>query len=227
MNLTGVGRIATDSGGWSVDRTQRGRRNEHRWRRFGRRRRRPWHGGWRLTAVRVSILAMSDEAARSAADALRFLAEEFTLNRRLAERAVAQMPRADLGWLPDERSNSIAMLMKHVGGNLRSRFTDFLTSDGEKPTRDRDAEFRNDVVDHDAVLAQWNAGWECVAETLATLTPADLNREVTIRGESHTVLQALLRAVGHAAYHSGQIVELARMRSPQWTTLTRPRTSPP
>ena len=170
---------------------------------------------------------MSDDADRNAADALRFIADEFTLNRRLAERAVAQMPPEDLGWLPDERSNSVAMLMKHVGGNLRSRFTDFLTTDGEKPTRDRDAEFRNDVADHDAVLTQWNAGWECVERTLTTLAPADLNREVTIRGTPHTVLQALLRAMNHAAYHCGQIVELARLRSPQWTTLTLPRTSPP
>ena len=170
---------------------------------------------------------MNDEAARSAADALRFIADEFTLNRRLAERAVAQMPRADLGWLPDQNSNSVAMLMKHVGGNLHSRFTDFLTSDGEKPTRDRDAEFRNDIVQHDAVLALWNAGWDCVAQTLAALGPADLNREIAIRGEPHTVLQALLRALGHAAYHCGQIVELARMRSPRWTALTRPRTSAP
>lgn len=170
---------------------------------------------------------MSDEAARSAADAIRFMADEFTLNRRLAERAVAQMPPEDLGWLPDEHSNSVAMLMKHVGGNLRSRFTDFLTTDGEKPTRDRDAEFRNDVVDRDAVLARWTAGWECVDATLAALSPADLNREITIRGEPHTALQALLRALAHAAYHCGQIVELARMRSPRWTALTRPRTSAP
>ena len=170
---------------------------------------------------------MSDDTARVAADALRFIADEFTLNRRLAERAVAQMAPEDLGWLPDERSNSVAMLMKHVGGNLRSRFTDFLTTDGEKPSRDRGAEFRNDVVEHDAVLAQWNAGWERVEQTLAALIPADLNREVSIRGKPHTALQALLRALNHAAYHCGQIVELARLRSPQWTTLTLPRTSPP
>ena len=170
---------------------------------------------------------MSDEAARSAADAIRFIAEEFNLNRRLAERAVAQMPPDQLGWLPDEHSNSVAMLMKHVGGNLRSRFTHFLTTDGEKPSRDRDAEFRNDVVDHDTVLALWTTGWECVEATLATLSPAELNREITIRGEPHTVLQALLRAMAHAAYHCGQIVELARMRSTHWSALTRPRTSPP
>lgn len=174
---------------------------------------------------------MNDDAAqhasRTAADVLRFLGDEFAQARRSAERAVAQMPAADLGWLPDERSNSVAMLMKHVGGNLRSRFTDFLTTDGEKPDRDRDSEFRNDVVDKDAVFAKWRGGWECLESSLASLTPGDLNREVTIRGEPHTVLQALLRAVNHASYHSGQIVELARMRSPHWTTLSRPRTTPP
>ena len=174
---------------------------------------------------------MNDDSARPAtrtgADVLRFLGDEFALARRLAERAVAQMPAADLGWLPDERSNSVAMLMKHVGGNLRSRFTDFLTSDGEKPDRDRDSEFRNDVADRDAVFAKWRTGWECLESSLAGLTPGDLNREVTIRGTPHTVLQALLRAVNHASYHSGQIVELARMRSPQWNTLSRPRTTPP
>ena len=170
---------------------------------------------------------MNDDAARGAHGVLRYLSDEFALARRLAERAVAQMPAAELAWLPDERSNSVAMLMKHVGGNLRSRFTDFLTTDGEKPDRDRDAEFRNDVVDRDAVHAKWRAGWECLEASLASLTPADLSREVTIRGEPHTALQALLRAVNHASYHSGQIVELARMRTPEWTTLSRPRTTPP
>ena len=170
---------------------------------------------------------MNDDAARGAHDVLRYLSDEFALARRLAERAVAQMPAAELAWLPDERSNSVAMLLKHVGGNLRSRFTDFLTTDGEKPDRDRDGEFRNDVVDEDAVLAKWRAGWECLESSLASLTAVDLSRVVTIRGEPHTVLQALLRAVNHASYHCGQIVELARMRTPQWTTLSRPRTSPP
>lgn len=161
------------------------------------------------------------------ADALRCLGNEFARARRLAEGAVAQMPAADLAWLPDQRSNSVAMLLKHVGGNLRSRFTDFLTSDGEKPGRDRDAEFRNDVVDKDTVLAAWRAGWECLEASLAGLTPADLGRTVTIRGEPHTALQALLRAVNHTSYHCGQIVELARMRTPDWVTLSRPRTTPP
>ena len=124
-------------------------------------------GGWRAPAgPPVSMGAMSrepnDADTRTGADALRCLASEFAQARQLAERAVEQMPAADLGWLPDERSNSVAMLMKHVGGNLRSRFTDFLTTDGEKPDRDRDAEFRNDVVDKEAVLAAWRAGWECL-----------------------------------------------------------------
>lgn len=169
----------------------------------------------------------NDAALGTGADALRCLRSEAAHARGLAERAVAQMPAADLGWLPDARSNSVAMLLKHVGGNLRSRFTDFLTTDGEKPDRDRDSEFRNDVVDKETVLAAWRAGWECLEAALASLAPADLGREVTIRGEPHTVLHALLLAVNHASYHGGQIVELARMRTPEWTTLSRPRTSPP
>ena len=166
-----------------------------------------------------------DQATRTATDFLRFLTAEFANARQLAERAVAQMPDADLGWLPDERSNSVAILMKHLGGNLLSRFTDLLTTDGDKPTRDRDAEFRNDVVDRDAVLQRWNAGWACLEAGLAALTVADLNREITIRGEPYTVVQALLRAVTHTSYHVGQIVELARMRTPQWTTLSLPRSA--
>ena len=136
---------------------------------------------------------MNDEAARSAADAIRFIAAEFTLNRRLAERAVAQMPPAELGWLPDEHSNSVAMLMKHVGGNLHSRFTDFLTTDGEKPGRDRDAEFRNDVVDHDTVLALWTTGWESVEATLRHAQPG------RAEPRDHDPRRAAHRAAGVAA----------------------------
>ena len=170
---------------------------------------------------------MSYDAVRTATDALRFIGDEFTRARQLAERAVAQMPAADLAWLPDERSNSVAMLMRHVGGSLRSRFIDLLTTDGEKPDRDRDSEFRNDVVERDAVFAKWHAGWACLEASLASLGAADLSRQITIRGEPHTVLQALLRAVNHASYHAGQIVELARMRTPEWTSLSIPRNAPP
>ena len=154
---------------------------------------------------------------------LRFVSVEFAKAREYAERAVEQMPSADLAWRPDQRGNSVSMLMRHLGGNLRSRFTDFLTTDGEKPDRDRDSEFRNDVDDKDAVLAKWSAGWACLDRALAHLDPADLHRTITIRGEPHTVLQALLRAVTHTNYHVGQIVDLARTRTADWQTLSMPR----
>jgi hypothetical protein len=154
---------------------------------------------------------------------LRFVSAEFAKAREYAERALAQMPAADVAWRPDERGNSVSMLMRHLGGNLRSRFTDFLTTDGEKPDRDRDSEFRNDVDDKDAVLAKWSAGWACLDHALAHLDPADLHRTITIRSEPHTVLQALLRAVTHTNYHVGQIVDLARTRTADWQTLSMPR----
>ena len=158
----------------------------------------------------------------TATDFIRFVTAEFAKAREQAERALAQMPAQDLAWRPDERGNSVSMLMRHLGGNLRSRFTDLLTTDGEKPDRDRDSEFRNDVADKDAVLAKWRAGWECLDRALAELEPADLQRTITIRGEPHTVLQALLRAVTHTSYHVGQIVDLARTRA-DWQTLSMPR----
>lgn len=159
----------------------------------------------------------------TATDFIRFVTAEFAKAREQAERALAQMPAQDLAWRPDERGNSVSMLMRHLGGNLRSRFTDLLTTDGEKPDRDRDSEFRNDVADKDAVLAKWRAGWECLDRALAELEPADLQRTITIRGEPHTVLQALLRAVTHTSYHVGQIVDLARTRAADWQTLSMPR----
>lgn len=159
----------------------------------------------------------------TATDFIRFVTAEFAKAREQAERALAQMPAQDLAWRPDERGNSVSMLMRHLGGNLRSRFTDLLTTDGEKPDRDRDSEFRNDVADKDAVLAKWRAGWECLDRALAELEPADLQRTITIRGEPHTVLQALLRAVTHTSYHVGQIVDLARTRAANWQTLSMPR----
>jgi len=159
----------------------------------------------------------------TATDFIRFVTAEFAKAREQAERALAQMPAQELAWRPDERGNSVSMLMRHLGGNLRSRFTDLLTTDGEKPDRDRDSEFRNDVADKDAVLAKWRAGWECLDRALAELEPADLQRTITIRGEPHTVLQALLRAVTHTSYHVGQIVDLARTRAADWQTLSMPR----
>lgn len=156
---------------------------------------------------------------------LRCITEEFTKMREHAEQALAQMSTKDLTWLPDKNSNSVSVLMRHLGGNLLSRYTNFLTTDGEKPDRDRDSEFRNDVANKDEMLQKWQAGWECLDRALVELTPGDLNRTILIRGQPNTVLQALLRTVSHTSYHVGQIVDLARIKAVEWQTLSSLRSS--
>ncbi|HXO21546.1 MAG TPA: DUF1572 family protein [Thermoanaerobaculia bacterium] len=153
------------------------------------------------------------------------LAVELRKLKSLADRAVAQVRDDDLFAALDPESNSLAILLQHLSGSLRSRFTDFLTTDGEKPDRHRDGEF--EVAPGTArgdVLARWEEGWRRLLETVDGLGAADLGRTVTIRGEPHIVLQALQRALGHCAYHTGQIVLLAKhARSSNWQTLTVPR----
>lgn len=145
--------------------------------------------------------------------------------RTLGERAMAQIPDEDLHRLLDADSNSIALIAKHVGGNLRSRFRDFLTSDGEKADRHRDTEFEVDRVPTRAdVMQWWDAGWSIAMETLESLRPEDLERTVTIRNEPFVVVEALNRAAAHVAYHVGQIVFLAKhFAGPQWTSLSIPK----
>src|ERR1051325_11725019 len=121
----------------------------------------------------------------------------FEANKRLADRAVAQVPDDKLHVSLDENTNSIAVIMKHVAGNLTSRWTDFLTSDGEKPGRNRDGEFVDEFRDRAELLHCWERGWEWLRNTLKSLTPQDCGREVTIRGEPHTVPLALARSLGH------------------------------
>lgn len=143
---------------------------------------------------------------------------------RLGDRAMAQAPDAALFASLGEESNSIAIVVKHLAGNLRSRWTDFLTTDGEKPDRNRDAEFEDPPKTREELLARWEAGWKCLFDTLAQLTDADLNRTVYIRTEPHSVMQAIQRQVGHCAYHVGQIVYLAKhFAGANWTVLTVPR----
>jgi hypothetical protein len=144
--------------------------------------------------------------------------------KRLGDRAMAQAPDAALFAQLDEESNSIAIVVKHVAGNMLSRWTDFLTTDGDKPGRNRDGEFEDPPKTREELLARWEAAWKCLFDTLAQLTDADLNRTVYIRTEPHSVMQAIQRQVGHYAYHVGQIVYLAKHFSgPKWTTLTVPR----
>jgi uncharacterized damage-inducible protein DinB len=144
--------------------------------------------------------------------------------KHLGERAIAQAPDEALGITLGEESNSIAIIVKHLYGNMRSRWTDFLTADGEKPDRNRDTEFESPAATRDQLTAQWEAGWKYVFDALAALTDADLGRTVLIRNEPHSVMQAINRQLAHYSYHVGQIVFLAKhFSSDHWTTLTVPR----
>jgi hypothetical protein len=146
-------------------------------------------------------------------------------NKRLAEGAMAQLKEDELFLALEPESNSIAVIVKHMAGNMRSRFTDFLTSDGEKPDRHRDTEFELAVTTTRADLTKWwDAGWSQVFAALESLKPEDVLRKVTIRGEAHTVLQAINRQIAHYAYHTGQIVFLAKhIRCDKWKSLSIPR----
>jgi len=150
---------------------------------------------------------------------------QFRGHKRLAEGAIAQLKDKELFMALDPESNSIAILVKHLAGNMRSRFTDFLTTDGEKPNRDRDREFEmNPATTRADVMGWWEEGWARVFTAIEALKPEDVMRTVTIRGEPHTVLQALNRQVAHYAQHTGQIVFLAKhFRSGEWKTLSVPR----
>jgi hypothetical protein len=145
--------------------------------------------------------------------------------KKFADKAVAQVTDQDFFRQLDPESNSIALVMKHISGNMRSRWTDFLTTDGEKPDRDRDSEFEKSGSDsRESVVARWEAGWRTLFEALAPLTSDDLQRTVTIRGESHTVVQAINRQLTHYASHIGQIVFLAKhLAGGRWQTLSIPR----
>ena len=145
--------------------------------------------------------------------------------KKLAEKAIAQLKDGEIFRTLDEEGNSIAVIMKHMAGNMFSRWTDFLTTDGEKPNRNRDMEFvieeettQQDVVDY------WERGWQVVFAALEPLTAEDLMRKVSIRGEEHTVLQAINRQLMHYPNHIGQIIFLAKhFRSSEWNTLSIPR----
>ena len=158
-------------------------------------------------------------------DAQHYLADLLVQFRKLkiqADRAVAQIDDAALFATIDDEANSVALLMKHIAGNMRSRWTDFLTTDGEKPDRDRDAEFVAASDDSRArLLLDWEDGWRRTLETVGSLTPADLDRTVTVRGEPHSVVEALHRQLTHYALHVGQIVLLAKhYAGARWKTLS-------
>ena len=146
-------------------------------------------------------------------------------HKRMAEAAMAQLRDEDFFTTIDPEANSIAILVKHLAGNMRSRFTDLLTTDGEKPDRFRDREFELTAATTRAeVMKSWEEGWRCVFAAMDSLKPEDVMRTVTIRGEPHTVLQAINRQIAHYAQHIGQMILLAKhLRSSEWKTLSIPR----
>lgn len=154
------------------------------------------------------------------ADALR----SFRNYKHLAERAIEQVSGEEFFAAIDDEANSIALIVKHIAGNLRSRWTDFLTTDGEKPDRHRDTEFELIDDTRNLLMWAWNDGWRTLFDEIGRLTEEDFSRTVTIRGEPHTVIEAINRQLTHYAYHVGQIVLLAKhFRSTEWKTLSVPR----
>lgn len=148
----------------------------------------------------------------------------FHYYKNLADKSVAQLDEEQLFWQYNAESNSIAIIMNHMAGNMRSRFTDFLTSDGEKPWRQRDEEFNASFTDYAAVISNWNSGWNCLFNTLNILTPGDLENIVYIRNEGHTVVEAINRQLAHYASHVGQIIFIAKMlKNEEWQSLSIPR----
>lgn len=158
---------------------------------------------------------------------IRAFATEFSRHRHYAENAASQLDWPSLRTPLDPETNSIAVIMKHVGGNLRSRWTDPFTTDGEKPWRNRDTEFIDDFENRDALMTSWNEGWAVLESSLASFTDADLARPLAIRGEPHTLALALVRSSTHIAYHTGQIVQIARILASRaglpWKVLAVPR----
>ena len=165
----------------------------------------------------------------TARDTIADFERKFAEIRAESERAIAQLDAGELRRSLDGDTNSIAVIMKHVGGNLRSRFTEFLDTDGEKPWRDRESEFIDDFPPgepgREAALAAWRAGWTALEAALATLSDGDLRRSVRIRGATQSVAFALARAASHLSYHQGQITLVARMIAgpARWTTISIPR----
>jgi hypothetical protein len=150
--------------------------------------------------------------------------KQFEYYKKLGEKAMEQLPDEKLFWQYNSESNSIAVIVNHIVGNMLSRFTDFLTTDGEKPWRNRDAEFENRPTNREELLAHWNKGWQCLMDALHALTEEQLESIVYIRNDGHTVTEAINRQLAHYPYHIGQIIYIAKMvADEQWNSLSIPR----
>lgn len=155
---------------------------------------------------------------------LKVVLERFKSVKDLGDKTINQLSNDEIHWKLNEASNSIAIIVKHMSGNMISRWSDFLTSDGEKPNRNRDAEFVDDLSSKQELLTIWDKGWNALFDTLNGLDSQDLLAEVSIRGESHMVLEAIERQVAHYAYHVGQIVYIGKqVKDDNWQTLSIPK----
>lgn len=149
--------------------------------------------------------------------------KQFAYYKMLGEKTFGQLREEELFWQYNAESNSIATIVKHLRGNMVSRWTDFLTTDGEKAWRNRDAEFENDIATKQEMLAQWNEGWSVFLAALNSLKEEDLNRIIYIRNEGHTVMEAINRQLAHYPYHVGQIVFIGKMAAENWSSLSIPK----
>jgi hypothetical protein len=155
---------------------------------------------------------------------LKSVTNRFETYKLLGEKTFSQLSEEDINWQYNKVSNSIAITVKHIVGNMLSRFTNFLTEDGEKPWRERDAEFENGYTSKTEMLEAWEKGWGCVFEAINPLTEEMLEQSVLIRNEKHTIIEALNRQLAHYAYHIGQIVYVARMlKGNDWKSLSIPK----
>jgi hypothetical protein len=170
--------------------------------------------------VKEEIKLMSQIVENYLSDAI----GSFRNYKKLAERAIEQVSDEEFFTAIDDEANSIAVVVKHIAGNLRSRWTDFLTSDGEKPDRNRDAEFELIDDTRESLMQFWDDGWQVLFGALEPLSPEDFSKTITIRGEPHSVVEAINRQLTHYSYHIGQIVLLAKhFRSSEWKTLSVPK----
>jgi len=157
-------------------------------------------------------------------DYLNSAKKQFTYYKLLGEQTINQLPDEALFWQYNLESNSISLIVKHLWGNMLSRWTDFLTTDGEKDWRNRDAEFEDDNRTRAELMDRWNAGWNCLLSTLDSLQEEDLQQEIFIRNMGHTVVEAINRQLAHYPYHVGQIVFIGKMAlDSDWTSLSIPR----
>ncbi len=167
---------------------------------------------------------MSTEKASAGTEYVQDIGRLFRTYKELGDKSFAQLNAQDVHWKVEPESNSIANIVTHLAGNFLSRWTDFLTTDGEKPWRNRDGEFEDTALGKEDLIRLWEKGWTCLFEALGQIEEANLLHVITIRGQPHTLIQALNRGLTHCAYHVGQIVFIAKAkRSQDWQSLSIPK----